>query len=62
MHGDQVARADELVQLEVVDVAAGAELGGVQDDEDVVAVGADLGHGVALDTGLDREGVEPEGL
>ena len=34
----------------------------MQDDEDVVAVGADLGHGVALDTRLDRQGVEAKHL
>jgi hypothetical protein len=60
--GDQVAAADELVQLDVVDVAALAELRGVQDDEDVVAVGAHLGHGVALDAGADGERVEVEHL
>jgi hypothetical protein len=60
--GDHRAGADELVQLDVVDVAARAQLGGVQDDEDVVAVGPHLGHGVALDTGLDRQGVEAEHL
>jgi hypothetical protein len=45
-----------------VDVAARAQLGGVQDDEDVVAVGADLGHGIALDAGPDGEGMELEDL
>jgi hypothetical protein len=34
----------------------------VQDDEDVVAVGADLGDGVALDAGTDGQGVELEYL
>jgi len=60
--GDQVPGADELVQLDVVDVAARAQLGGMEDDEDVVAVGPNLGHGVALDTRLDGQGMEPEGL
>jgi hypothetical protein len=60
--GDHIAGADELVEFDVVDVAARAQLGGVQDDEEVVAVGADLGHGVALDTRLDRQGVEAEHL
>jgi hypothetical protein len=45
-----------------VDVAARAKLGGVQDDEDVVTVGPDLGHGVTLDAGTDRQGVEAEHL
>jgi hypothetical protein len=60
--GDQAPGADELVQLDVVDVAARAQLGGMEDDEDVVAVGPNLGHGVALDTRLDGQGMEPEGL
>src|SRR5512132_1043068 len=60
--GDHIAGADELVELDVVDVAAGAELGGVQDHENVVTVGPDLGHGVALDAGLDGERVEAEDL
>jgi hypothetical protein len=60
--GDYIAGADELVQLDVVDVAARAQFGGVQDDEGVVAVGPDLGHGVALDAGSDGEGVEAEDL
>ena len=34
--GDHIAGADELVQFHVVDVAARAQLGGMQDDEDVV--------------------------
>ena len=62
MDGDQIARADELIELDVVDVAAAAQLGGVQHDEDVVAVGAHLGHGVALDARPDGEGMEAEGL
>ena len=60
--GDHIAGADELIQLDVVDVAALAEFGGVQDDEDVVAVGPDLGHGVPLDAGPDGEGMEAEDL
>src|SRR5829696_8480566 len=58
--GHDIAGADKLVELDVVDVAARAELGGVQDDEDVVAVGPDLGHGVALDAGADGEGWKPK--
>jgi hypothetical protein len=60
--GDHIARADELVQFHVVDMATRAQLGGMLDDEDVVPVGADLGHGVALDAGLDRQGVEAKDL
>ena len=62
MDGDQVTGTDELVQLDVVDMATGAELGGVEHDEDVVTVGADLGHGIALDASLDRQGMEGEHL
>ena len=47
--GHDIAGADELVQFHVVDVAARAELGGVQDDEEVVPVGPDLGHRMLLD-------------
>jgi hypothetical protein len=43
-------------------MAARAELWGVQDDEDVVAVGAHLGDGVALDAVADGQGVEAEYL
>ena len=60
--GDQITGTDELVQLDVVDMAARAQLGGVQDDEDVVAVGPDLRHGVPLDAGPDRQRVEAEHL
>jgi hypothetical protein len=60
--GDHKASTDELVQLDVVDMATRAELRSVLDDEDVVRVGADLGHGIALDAGLDGQGVEGEHL
>jgi hypothetical protein len=60
--GDHKASTDELVQLDVVDMATLAELRSVLDDEDVVMVGADLGHGIALDAGLDGQGVEAEHL
>jgi hypothetical protein len=49
VNSHQVARPDELVQLDVVDVAGLAQFWGVQDDEDMVAVGVDLRHAVALD-------------
>jgi len=58
--GDHIAGADELVQLDVVDVAARAQLWGMQDHEEVVTVGAHLGYGVALDAGLDGQRVETE--
>ena len=58
----RVRVADELVQLDVMDVAALAELGSMEDHEDVVAVGADLGDGVALHAGPDGERMEVEDL
>ena len=62
MDADHKARTDELVQLDVVDMATRAQLRSVLDDEDVVRVGADLGHGIALDAGPDVPGVEAEHL
>jgi NifB/MoaA-like Fe-S oxidoreductase len=59
---DHKARTDELVQLDVVDMATRSQLRSVLDDEDVVRVGAELGHGVALDAGPDGQGVEAEHL
>jgi hypothetical protein len=40
----------------------GAQLRSVLDDEDVVRVGAELGHGIALGAGPDGQGVEAEHL
>jgi hypothetical protein len=60
--GDHKASTDELVQFDVVDMATGAQLRSVLDDEDVVRVDAELGHGIALDAGPDGQGVEAEHL
>jgi hypothetical protein len=60
--GNHKAITDELVQFDVVDMATGAQLRSVLDDEDVVRVDAELGHGIALDAGPDGQGVEAEGL
>ena len=60
VHGDQVVAADELVQLDVVDVTALAELRCVQHGEHVVGVDVDLGHVVALDAVVHRDPVEAE--
>jgi hypothetical protein len=56
---DHIARPDELGELDVVDMATRAEHGSVQHDEQVVMVGAHLGHGVALDAGPDGQGWKP---
>ena len=53
MDADHKARTDELVQLDVVDMATRAQLRSVLDDKQVVRVGADLGYGIALDAGPD---------
>ena len=60
VHGDQVVAADELVQLDVVDVTTLAELRCVQHGEHVVGVDVDLGHVVALDAIVHRDPVEAE--
>jgi hypothetical protein len=60
VHGHQIVGADELVQLDVVDVAALPVLGGVQDNEQVIGVRVDLGHAVAFDAVAYGESVEAE--
>ena len=62
MHGDQVVPADELVELDVVHVAALPSLGGVQHDQHVVSVAVHLRHAIALDAVPDRKGMEGEHL
>ena len=42
VHRDQVVRAEELVQLDVVHVTVRADLGGVQHGEHVIVVDVDL--------------------
>src|SRR6478672_8356759 len=60
MHSDQVVAADELVQLDVVDMTTLAELRCVQHGEHVVGVDVDLGHVVALNAIVHRDPVEAE--
>ena len=60
VHGDQVVAADELVQLDVVDVTTLAQLRCVQHGEHVVGIDVDLGHVVALDAIVHRDSVEAE--
>jgi hypothetical protein len=62
VHGDQEPGADELVELDVAHGPAAAALGGVQDQEDMVRVGVDLGHLVALDAVAHGQGMEAEHL
>ena len=59
VHGDQEPGADELVELDVAHGPAAAALGGVQDQEDMVRVGVDLGHLVALDAVPHGQGWKP---
>jgi hypothetical protein len=58
MHRDEVVGPDELVKLQEMDMAALAALGGVEHHEQVVGVGVDLGHLVALHAVPDGEGME----
>ena len=62
VHGDQVVPPDELVELDVVHVAALPSLGGVQHDQHVVSVAVHLRHAIALDAVPDRKGMEGEHL
>ena len=60
--GDQVVGSDELVELEEMDMAALAALGGVEHHEQVVGVGVGLGHLVAFQAVPDGEGMEAKHL
>ena len=60
MDGDKVAVADELVELDVVHMAAGAGLRRVQHQEQMVVVAMDLGHLIAIRRIPNRERMEPE--
>src|SRR6478672_8841993 len=62
MHGDQIVRAQELVQFHVMHVTSGPDLRGMQHGEDMVVVHVDLGHVVAFQAVPDRDVVEPERL
>ena len=61
MDRDEVALADELVEFDVVHVAAGAGLRRMQHQEQVVVVAMDLRHLIAVRRVPNREGMEPEG-
>ena len=62
MHRHEVVAAEELVQLDVVDVPMLPDLGRVQHREHVVVVDVDLGDVVAGDAVADGEIVKAEGL
>ena len=62
VHRDQVVRADELVEFDVVHVAVLAALRRVQHQEQVAGVHVHLRHLVARDAVLDRQRVEAEDL
>src|SRR6266508_672461 len=62
MHGHQVPRADELVELEKVDLSGLTALRGVQDQEGVVGIHPGLGDLVALAAVTHGHRVEPEDL
>ena len=62
VHGDHPVGADELVELQVVDVPVRSHLRPVQDDEDVPGVRVHLGHGVAACAVLGGAGMDAEAL
>jgi hypothetical protein len=62
VNGDEVVGSNELIKLEEMDMAALAALGGVEHNEEVVGIGVDLGHLVALNTVSDGEGMEAKHL
>ena len=60
MDGDQVVLADELVKLDIMHMAALADLRCMNNGEHVVAVDVDLGHVIAIDTVPHGDRVEAE--
>ena len=60
MDGDKVAVANELVELDIVHMAAGAGLRRVQHQEQMVVVTMDLGHLIPIRRIPNRERMEPE--
>ena len=56
----QVVPADDLIELDVVHVAALAALRSMQHDQHVVAVAVHLRHAIALDAVPHREGMKAE--
>ena len=62
MHGDQVIAAEELIQLDIVHVTAGADLGGVQHGEHVIVVHVDLRDVIAFHAVTHRDLMKSEHL
>lgn len=62
VHGDEITRTNQPVQLDIVHVSRIARLGRVEDHERVVRVHLHLGDSVALDAVVHREGMEAEHL
>ena len=60
MDRNEVIRADELVELDVVHVAGLAQVRRVEDHKDVVAINVNLGHVIAFDAVLDCQRMEAE--
>jgi len=60
VHRDEIALADELVEFDIVHMAAGAGLRRVQHQEQMVVVTMDLGHLIPIRRIPNRERMEPE--
>jgi hypothetical protein len=60
VHRHEEIAADELVKLDVMDVATGPELGSMQHDERVLVVDVHLRDVIALDAVADRQMVKSE--
>ena len=58
----QVAAPDELIELDEMDMTRLAGLRRVEDDEQVIRVGMDLGEMAALEDVAEGQRVEPETL
>src|ERR687898_3159914 len=55
MDCDQETFADELIELQVVHVACGADLRRMNHDEEMVGINVDPGNVIALPRALDRD-------
>ena len=60
MNRDQIVRADELVKLDIMHMAALAELRCVKSREHIVGVDVNLGHMIALNAVPHRDRVKAE--
>jgi hypothetical protein len=60
VHRHEVALTDELIEFDVVHVAAGARLRGMQHQKEMVVVEMNLGHRIAICRVPDRERMEAE--